>query len=187
MTAFTRTTIKTQVWYPSTKTRQHRETQALGTGQTTLLLCSGADSVIRQSYRHCHEPPGQRREPQCCAVRRHAWFCPQSSQLPAPLPHGCLGLVRGGSRAGRSPAPTNPPAPSKTRRSTEGSGKGGGGGESPVLWWKGFPAPRPETNRGLAAAGGRSASLQPAEGGPDGAGSSRSGRHCWWPGHCGKR
>lgn len=159
---------RTQVWPPGTEPTQHGDTGPLGTGQAPP---TGAELIWLLAWKSsccCHAPLGQHRQPSLCLCM--LGFVPEF-QLPVQLHHDCQS--RAGATTHQHPV----------RVSTAGSGKGAVG-QNPVLWWEGFPASCSWEQ--LWPSQGRSATLQPAAGASGAAGSSRSGRRCWWPGPPGK-
>lgn len=152
---------RTQVW------NQHSMgTQGLW-AQDRLFQQGRADLVTWRSSCCCHEPLGEHRQPSGCLSMLGFAL---EFQLPAQLPHNCQ------SRAGASPT-DDPPVPSEGQHS--GFWARWCGGKSHVV----VGAPHPGSRRGRAS----SATLQPAGGASGAAGSSRSGRRCWWPSPRGKR
>lgn len=116
----------------------------------------------------CHAPLNQHRQPSLC-------LCVLGSvpefQLPVQLHHDCQS--RAGATTHQHPV----------RVSTEGVWERCCGGKSCVVVGR---LPSTTSWEQLWPSQGRSATLQPAEGASGAAGSSRSGRRCWWPGPPGK-
>lgn len=159
----------TQVW------PQPQNKHSTGTGglwhQHRLLQWGGTDSVTRKSFCCCCESLGQHRQPSLCLSMLRFVL---EFQIPARLLHDCQ------SRAGASPS-HDPPVPSEGQHSGFWERWCGGKSRavvgrlpSTVSWEQPWPSR------------GRGTTPQPAEGAPGAAGSSRSGRRCWWLGPRGK-